>query len=116
MELINLLIPLAHAEGAAPATGMGGGMEQIILILLFIAVFYFLLIRPQQKRAKQHKKLIAELAKGDEVTTSSGFYGRIIKLGESHLELEIADKVQVVVQKASVVSTLPKGTIESLKG
>ena len=114
MKLTEIFISSAHANEAA-ASPMGGGFEQIILIVLFIAVFYFLLIRPQQKRAKQHKKLIAELGKGDEVVTASGIYGKVVKLGENHLELEIADKVKVMVQKSSVVSTLPKETIEGLK-
>ena len=112
MQLLDLIISKAYAADPAPA--LGGGIEQIILILLFIAVFYFLLIRPQQKRAKQHKKLISELAKGDEVMTTSGIYGRIVKLGENHIELEIADKTKIILQKGSVTSNLPAGTIDGL--
>ncbi|HJP99012.1 MAG TPA: preprotein translocase subunit YajC [Rhodanobacteraceae bacterium] len=81
------------------------------IILLFV-VFYFLLIRPQQKRAKEQKKMIAELARGDEVI-AAGILGRIENVGEHFLTVEIADKVQIRVQKGAVSTVLPKGTLRS---
>ncbi|MCW8840063.1 MAG: preprotein translocase subunit YajC, partial [Gammaproteobacteria bacterium] len=82
-------------------------------IILFI-VFYFLLIRPQSKRAKEHKKMVSALSKGDEVLTQGGIYGKVLEVGETHLELELADNLQVKVQRGAVASLLPKGTIKSL--
>ena len=103
----------AHAESPAAASG-GGGWEQLILIAVFIAVFYFFLIRPQQKRAKAHKKLLSELNKGDEVITSGGIYGRILKVGSDHIVLETGKQQQLVVQKSAISTNLPKGTLENI--
>jgi preprotein translocase subunit YajC len=81
------------------------------LILLFV-VFYFLLIRPQQKRAKEQRKMISELAKGDEVI-AAGILGRVENVGEHFLTVEVADNVQIRVQKGAVSNVLPKGTLKS---
>jgi preprotein translocase subunit YajC len=84
----------------------------MFLILLF-AVFYFLLIRPQQKRAKEHKKMVEAVAKGDEVVTNGGVLGKVVDVGESFLTVTIAEGVDVKLQRSSVAATLPKGTIKS---
>ena len=85
----------------------------VFLILLFV-VFYFLLIRPQMKRAKEHKKMVGSLAKGDEVVTNGGMLGKITKMGDDFITVEIAEGLEVNVQKQAVSALLPKGTIKSL--
>ena len=87
-------------------------MIQILMLVGFIAIFYFLLWRPQQKRAKEHKNLIANLAKGDEVATGGGLMGRITKVGDAVLTLEVAEGVQVQIQKQAVAILFPKGTLK----
>ena len=106
-----MLVKEAWAQ-AAPG-GAGGGMESIFLIVAMFAVLYFLMIRPQMKRAKEHKAMVDSLQKGDEVITAGGMLGRISKIGDAHLSLEIAPNVEVQVQRAAVQTVLPKGTIKS---
>ena len=99
----------AQASGGAA----GGGMESILLIVAMFAVLYFLMIRPQMKRAKEHKAMVDALQKGDEVVTAGGILGRISKVGDTHLTLEIAPTVEVQVQRGAVQTVLPKGTLKS---
>ncbi len=110
---MSFFISDAWAE-AAPAAAPGGFniIEFIPLILIFI-VFYFMLIRPQMKRAKEHKKLIEALAKNDEVVTSGGLLGKITRVDESFITIEIATAVEIKVQRSSVASIVPKGTYKS---
>ena len=77
---------------------------------MFVAVFYFLLIRPQQKRAKEHQALLSKLAAGDEVVTTGGILGRVTDVGDSFVTVEIADGVRIKVQKSQVTQLVPKGT------
>ena len=107
-----MLITPAYAQGAGGATG--GGMESMILIVLMFAVLYFLMIRPQMKRAKEHKTMIEALQKGDEVITAGGLVGRITKLSEGYVSLEVSSNVEVQMQRAAVQLVLPKGTIKNL--
>ncbi len=108
------LISSAYAEGAAaPAAAPDGGQFQILMIFLFVAVFYFLILRPQQKRAKEQKSMVEALQKGDEVVTIGGMLGRVDKVGDNYVSIEIADNVVVQIQKSAVQSVLPKGTIKS---
>ncbi|MGH8215422.1 MAG: preprotein translocase subunit YajC [Rhodanobacteraceae bacterium] len=101
------------AAAAAPAAaGESNPIYSFGFIILLFVVFYFLLIRPQQKRAKEQKKMISELARGDEVI-AAGILGRIENVGEHFLTVEIADKVQIRVQKGAVSTVLPKGTVKS---
>ena len=81
------------------------------LVLMFV-VLYFVMIRPQMKRQKEHKTMIDALAKGDEVVTSGGLLGKITKIGESFIGIEIASGVEIQVQRAAVVQVLPKGTVK----
>lgn len=83
------------------------------LILIFV-LFYFLLIRPQMKRAKEHRKMVSELSTGDEVITNGGILGRITKVSESFLTVELAQGVEVKLQKGAVSTLLPKGTLKSV--
>lgn len=110
---MNIFVSDAWAQGAGGAAGAGPGYGLLFWMVLFFAIFYFMAIRPQQKRAKEHKSMIAALAKGDEVVTSGGTLGRITHVGEQFLTLEIADGVSVKVQKQSIAAVMPKGTIKS---
>lgn len=94
-------------------SGSGGILSFLPLIILFV-VFYFLLIRPQQKKAKQHKNMVAALKKGDEIITNGGVLAKITDIGENFLTCEIADKVEIKVQSHAVSTVLPKGTIKGL--
>ena len=90
-------------------------MFQILMLVGFIAIFYFLLWRPQQKRAKEHRNLVENLAKRDEIATGGGLMGRITKVSEEVITLEIAKGTEVIVQKPAVAVLLPKGTLKDLK-
>jgi preprotein translocase subunit YajC len=107
-----VLISQAWAQGAGTP---GGGMESILLIVLMFVVLYFLMIRPQMKRAKEHKAMIEALQKGDEVITAGGMLGRISKINENYASLEIAENVEIQVQRAAVQLVLPKGTIKNIQ-
>jgi preprotein translocase subunit YajC len=108
-----MLINPAWAQGSGGAAP-GGGYESLILIVLMFAVLYFLMIRPQMKRAKEHKTLLEALQKGDEVVAAGGMLGRISKINENYVTLEIADNVEVQVQRPAVQLVLPKGTIKNI--
>ena len=105
---------ISEAWAQAPAGGAGGGIESFLLIGAMFAVLYFLMIRPQMKRAKEHKSMVDALAKGDEVITAGGVLGRINKVTDAYVSLEIANNVEVQVQKAAVQTVLPKGTLKNL--
>jgi len=109
------MISLAHAQTAA-ATAPGGAamIQQFLPLIVIFILFWFMLIRPQMKRAKEQKQMLSELTKGDEVVTASGQLGKISKIGEQYVSLEIADGVITHVQKSSVQTLLPKGTIKGL--
>lgn len=109
MSLLEFLIPTALAEGSASQ----GGFTSFIPLILLVVVFYFLLIRPQQKRAKDHKSLLSNLAVGDEVLTNGGIICKILAIDsgdENYLSLEIAKGVAVKAQKQSINQRMPKGT------
>jgi preprotein translocase subunit YajC len=108
---MSFFIADAHAQAAG--SGAPPGIDLIFLVLLFV-VFYFLLIRPQMKRAKEHRTMVAALAKGDEVVTNGGLLGRITKVGDSFVSMEIADGLEVKVQKQALASLMPKGTMKGL--
>jgi preprotein translocase subunit YajC len=110
MSLSNLFISNAYAQDAA---AQGGGAMSFLPLFLLIVVFYFLILRPQQKRAKEQKTMIEALQKGDEIVTNGGLLGRIQKVGDNSLSVEVAENVVVQVQKAAVQSVLPKGTLKS---
>ena len=95
-------------------TGPPGGLQTFFPLILILGVFYFLLIRPQMKRQKEHKKLLESLDKGSEIVTAGGLAGKIREVGENFLVVEIAQGTEVRVQKSSVTSVVPKGTLEAL--
>ncbi|KAF1721106.1 preprotein translocase subunit YajC [Pseudoxanthomonas wuyuanensis] len=112
MNLLDFLIAPAHAQaaGAAPA---GGGLGMLVMPVALIAIMYFLMIRPQMKRAKEHKAMLDKLSKGDEVITSGGIAGTVTDIGDSFITVEVADGVRLRVQKAAIGNVLPKGTLKS---
>ncbi|TWI10655.1 preprotein translocase subunit YajC [Aerolutibacter ruishenii] len=110
MNLLDLVIAPAYAQNAPAA---GGGMGTLLFPIILIAIMYFLMIRPQMKRAKEHKGMLEKLSKGDEVLTNGGIAGRVTDIGENFITVEIADNVQIRVQKGAVANVLPKGTLKS---
>ena len=102
-----------NSAWAAPAQTEPSLVSFLPLIVLF-AVFYFLLIRPQLKQAKQHKQLVSELGKGDEVATTGGLLGKIKEVGDNFILLEITKEIDVKIQKNAVSAVLPKGTLKTL--
>jgi preprotein translocase subunit YajC len=113
ISLSQLFISNAYADGVTPASQDGGIMQFLPLVAL-LAVFYFMILRPQQKRAKEHKTLMEALQKGDEVITIGGILGKVTKVGEENVAVEIADGVIVQVQKPAIQNVLPKGSIKSI--
>ena len=111
MSISNLLVSNAYAEGAAPAAG--GGILDFLPLIALVAVFYFMVLRPQMKRSKEMKIMLEALQKGDEVVTSGGVIGRVTKVGESYVSLEVAEGITLQVQKGAIQTVLPKGTIKS---
>lgn len=108
---MDFFISAAHAQEGAP----GGGMiEFLIMIAIFFAIMYFLIIRPQSKRAKEHRALVEALSKGDEVVTNGGLLGKVTDVGENFIRVELADGVVVIVQRQSVSAVMPKGTMKDL--
>jgi preprotein translocase subunit YajC len=109
---MSFFINDALAQGA----GESGGFDiaAILPLILMFAIFYFLLIRPQQKKAKEHKNLVAALKKGDEIITNGGLLAKVTDIEDNFLTCEIADKVKVKIQSHAVSTVLPKGTIKSL--
>ncbi len=108
---MNSLIPTAWAQAGAPSTTTQ--FAPVLMMVVFVAIFYFLLIRPQQKKAKDHQAMITRLSSGDEVVTSGGILGRIVEVGDAFVTVEVADGVRVKVQKGQVTSLMPKGTLKS---
>ncbi len=107
---MDLFVTTAWAQDAGAASG-SAWMQLLPLVLIFV-VFYFLLIRPQTKRAKEHKEMVGKLQSGDEVVTNGGLLGRITEVGDSFVSLEVTDKVVIKVQKFQVAQLMPKGTIK----
>jgi preprotein translocase subunit YajC len=109
-----VFISQAFAQAAPAATG--GGAESTLLsllpLVLMFVVLYFIMIRPQMKKQKEHKAMIDALAKGDEVVIAGGVLGRVAKLGDSYLGVEVAGGVELQVQRGAVVQVLPKGTFK----
>ena len=112
---MSLFISNAYAEGAAPGPA-AAGPDMLIMLAVFGLIFYFMIYRPQAKRVKEHKNLVSSLAKGDEVLTAGGLIGKITKVAEDKdfIKIELAEGTEVMIQKASINSVLPKGTIKSI--
>jgi preprotein translocase subunit YajC len=115
--LVSFFINSAYADTVAPAAvqAEGGGMSILIMFAIFFVFIYFGIWRPQNKRTKEHQQLMTSLNRGDEVVTSGGILGRISKVNDQHLTLTIASNVDIAIQKSSIVSVLPKGTLKTLE-
>jgi preprotein translocase subunit YajC len=108
-----VLISSAYAQAApAPTGGADSSLLTLLPRVLMFVVLYFVMIRPQMKRQKEHKAMIEALAKGDEVVTAGGLLGKVSKLGETYLHVEVANGVELQVQRTAVVQVLPKGTFK----
>ncbi|MGH6627690.1 MAG: preprotein translocase subunit YajC [Burkholderiaceae bacterium] len=104
------------APAAAPAgSDMMSSLTSMLPLVLMFVVLYFVMIRPQMKKQKEHRSMIETLAKGDEVATAGGLLGKVTKLGDSYLSVEIASGVEIQLQRSAVVQVLPKDTLKSLK-
>lgn len=99
---------------AQSAPAGGGGIAGFLPLIIILVVFWFFLIRPQMKQAKEHKQMIEALARGDEVVTNGGLLGKINKVGDTFVLLEIAKDLEVKVQKQNISATMPKGTVKTL--
>lgn len=106
---MDFLIQTAQAANGAE---QGNPLVGLALPILILVVFYFLFIRPQQKRVKEHRQMVSELKEGDEVLTGGGIAGRVTEVQDSFVKVRVADKVELQVQKQSVSSLLPKGTLQ----
>jgi preprotein translocase subunit YajC len=111
-----MFISSASAQTAPAAASAGGDLQSSLMsmlpLLLMFVVLYFVMIRPQMKKQKEHKTMIDALAKGDEIVTAGGFLGKVSKLGDGYLGVEIANGVEVQMQRSAVVQVLPKGSIK----
>ena len=112
---MSFLIPAAYADAAAPAAAgpAGTGFEWVFLVG-FLVIFYLMIWRPQAKRAKEHKNLLGNLQKGDEVVTSGGIAGKVTKVADDFVVVEVSDNVELKFQKAAISATLPKGTLKAI--
>jgi preprotein translocase subunit YajC len=109
---MDFFISSAYGQAASGIAG-GGGIIAFLPFVVILVVFYFLLVRPQNKRAKEQREMLSKIAAGDEVATAGGLLGKVIEVGEQFLTLEIAAGVSVKLQKHQVAQLLPKGTVKS---
>jgi preprotein translocase subunit YajC len=104
---------ISDALAAAPE-GSADPLTSLLPLVFIFVVFYFLLIRPQSKKAKEHKQMVESLAKGDEVVTNGGLLGKLVKIGDNFVELELAEGITVKLQRHAISNVMPKGTIKGL--
>ena len=110
-----MLISNAFAQAASGAAqDPFGGLSQFAMPIVILIIFWFMLVRPQMKRAKEHKALLEGLQKNDEVVTNSGIVGKVAQIGDSYIHIEVAPNTQIVVQKQAIGAVLPKGTLKSI--
>lgn len=109
---MDFFFPTAFAQEAAPQ--QPSMVYNLILFGGMFLLFYLILWRPQSKRAKEHRELISSISKGDEVMTSGGLLGKVTRVGEDYMAIEVADGVELKLQKSSVAAALPKGTIKQI--
>jgi preprotein translocase subunit YajC len=113
---VSMFISSAFAQTAPAAAAAGGDMQSTLMsmlpLLLMFAVLYFVMIRPQMKKQKEHRSMIDALAKGDEIVTAGGLLGKVSKIGDAYLSVELASGVEVQMQRQAVVQVLPKGTLK----
>jgi preprotein translocase subunit YajC len=108
----DVFISNAYAQ-AAPAAASDSGLLGMLPLVLMFVVLYFVMIRPQMKRQKEHKAMIEAIAKGDEVVTAGGLIGKVSKLGDNFIHLEVANGVELQLQRSAITQVLPKGTMKA---
>ena len=113
-NILNFFVSSAYADTSASPPSTGGGLSMLVMIGVFFVFLYFVTWRPQNKRAKEHRNLLNSLAKGDEIITAGGLLGRISKISDNYVVLALTDNVEITIQKNSIVSALPKGTLKSI--
>ena len=111
---MSFFISDALAAGAAAPAAQGDGTFSLIMIVAIFVLFYFMLIRPQNKRAKEHRELLSRLKKGDEIITSGGMLAKVVSLDEQYIKVSPAEGIEISLQKGAVSTVLPKGTLKSL--
>ena len=104
----------AYAQATTETVGLGSNLTSFLPLVLMFVVMYFLMIRPQQKRAKEQRAMMDALAKGDEVVTAGGMLGRLVKVVDAYVTIEVATNTEITVQKSSITTLLPKGTMKAL--
>jgi preprotein translocase subunit YajC len=109
---VGFLISDAYAEGAP--SGGGDPIQLVIMVGVFFAIMYFMIIRPQQKRAKEHTALLGGMSKGDEVVTTGGIIGKVVNIGENFVEMKVSEGNTLKIQKHAIANVMPKGTMKSL--
>ncbi len=107
---------ISNAHAAAEGAPTGGGFEMLIMLAMFGLIFYFMIFRPQSKRVKEHKNLIASISKGDEILTSGGLVGKVTKIADDNdfISIELNPNNEIMIKKDFVSNVLPKGTLKSL--
>jgi len=108
-----VFISNAYAQAAAPAAGADSGLSSLLMMVAMFVVVFFVMIRPQMKRQKEHKAMMEALAKGDEVVTAGGIVGKVTKLADSFVHVEVASGVELQLQRSAVTQVLPKGSIKA---
>ena len=111
---MSFFISPAFADAAAPAAGPAGSGFEWIFLVGFLVIFYLMIWRPQAKRAKEQKNLLSSLQKGDEVVTTGGIAGKITRVADDFVVLEVSDTVEMKFQKGAIAATLPKGTLKAI--
>ena len=112
MSPLDFLIAPAHAQAAAAAAAPSM-MSSLLFPIALVAIMYFLMIRPQQKRQKEHRAMLEKLGKGDEVITNGGIAGQVTNIGENFITVEVASGVELRLQKGAITSVLPRGTLKA---
>lgn len=110
---MSFFISDAIAAGSAPAAQADGTFSLVMIAAIFV-LFYFMLIRPQNKRAKEHRELIGQLKKGDEIITTGGMLAKVVNIDEQYIKVSLAEGLEITMQKGAVSTVLPKGTLKSL--
>jgi preprotein translocase subunit YajC len=111
---MSFLISDALAAAGPTAAPQADGTFSLIMIAAIFVLFYFMLIRPQNKKAKEHRDLISRIKKGDEIVTSGGILAKVVSIDEQYIKVSLAEGVEITVQKGAVITVLPKGTLKSL--
>jgi len=109
--MLDFFINNAYAQSAGP---QGSALPSLLMFGALFVIFYFLLIRPQMKQAKEHKKMVAAISKGDEIVTSGGLLGKVTQVGDNFIQLEVMKDTEVKIQKHAISAVMPKGTIKGL--